>query len=122
MPPCRHNDRRDHAETFTGERHAKQVASWCACHLAAHDHTIAGDEHFLDIKLHVRDGVREIRDNLYGRVAAPTFARQITRAGFIIGGKDLFLYGFDIASADDVEQAVPWGNYASSLCLAEALR
>src|ERR1700720_2520053 len=40
-------------ETLARMRHAKQVASGCSRHLAAHDDTVPGDEHFLDLKLHV---------------------------------------------------------------------
>src|SRR5260370_15549116 len=70
-------------------------------------YAVARDQHFLDVEFHVRNRVGEIRDHLDRGVAAPAFARQIAGAGFVILRQDLFLNGFDVAAAGDIEQAVP---------------
>jgi hypothetical protein len=107
---------RHYPEALSGVRHTEEVTSGRAGHITAHDHAVASDKHFLDVKHHVGDGVRKISNHLNRRLATPAFARQIARAGFIIGGKDLLLNGFDIASAGDVEQAVPRGDDSAGLC------
>jgi hypothetical protein len=112
-------DRHD-PKTLAGMRHAKQVARRCAGHLAANDHAIARDQHFLDVEFHVRNAVGKIRDHLDRGLAAPAFARQITGAGFIIVGQDLLLDRFNVAAAGDVKQAVPGRDGGAGLRFSEA--
>src|SRR5437879_6687749 len=49
-------------EAVAGVGHAKQVASGCSSELAAHADTVPGDEDFLDLKLHVGDGLGKASD------------------------------------------------------------
>src|SRR5713101_1697110 len=102
-------------------RHTKQVASGCSRHLAAHDDTVPGDEDFLDLKLHVGDGLGKASNHLDRRITTPAFTRQITRARLVVRREDLFLQGFHIALDGLVEQAVPWRNGGARLCLGQAL-
>ena len=61
---------------------------------------------FLDVELGVGDGFGEIADRLDGRIAAPALTRKVPAQELIVGGKALFLDGFDVASAGYVEEAV----------------
>src|SRR5712692_2392594 len=60
-------------EVLASMGHPKQVASGCSSHLGAHDDTVPGDEDFLDLKLHVRDGLRKASDHLDRCITAPAF-------------------------------------------------
>src|SRR5712664_1243886 len=102
-------------ETLTGMGHAKQVASGCSSHLATHDDTVPGDEHLLDLKPHVRDGLGKASDHLDRSITTPAFTRQIAPARLVVRREDLFLQGSHIALDGLVEQAVPWRNGGARL-------
>src|SRR6478736_4764414 len=53
---CLNIDRHD-SETLARVRSTEQLACRRAGYLSANDHTIAGDEHLLDVKLHVGDRI-----------------------------------------------------------------
>src|SRR3984893_15067600 len=108
-------------EALAGMGHAKQVASGCSSHLAAHDYTVPGDQDFLDLKPHVGDGLGKASDHLDRCITAPAFTRQIAPARLVVRREDLFLQGFHIALDGLVEQAVPWRNGGARLCLGQAL-
>src|SRR5712691_5532758 len=108
-------------EALAGMGHAKQVASGCSSHLAAHDDTVPGDEDFLDLKLHVRDGLRKASDHLDRCITTPAFTRQVAPARLVVRREDLFLQGFHIALDWLVKEAIPWRNGGARLWLGQAL-
>src|SRR6266851_3649500 len=107
-------------KALAGVRHAEQVAGRRTGDLATDDDPIARDQHFLDVEFHVRNGVREVRDHLDRRLAAPAFPWQIAGAGLVALRQDLLLDGFDVAPARDIEQAVPGRDGGAGLFFGEA--
>src|SRR5271167_263478 len=73
-----------HPEALAAMRHAEQFAGGRTCHFATDNHTISSDQHFLDVEFHVWDRLGKAPYDLDRGVAAPTFARQIACAGFIV--------------------------------------
>src|ERR1044071_311694 len=63
-----------HPEALAGVGNAEQFACRRAGDLAAHDDAVAGNEHLLDVELHVGDGVREVRHDLDRGLSAPALA------------------------------------------------
>src|SRR5207247_10070081 len=88
-------------------RHTEKIASRCPAHLAAHDDSIAGNEDFLDVELHVGDRLRETADDFDRGLTAPALARQIAPAALVVGGEDLLLQRPHIALDRPVDQYRP---------------
>ena len=90
-------------------------------HLAAYDDAIPGDENFLDLELHVGDGLGKASDHFDRGITAPAFAGQIARARLVVRGEDLLLERLHIALDGLVEQAVPGGDHGARLDLGQTL-
>ena len=56
--------------------HTEEIPRGCSSHLTAYDDAVPGDEHFLDLELHVGDRLRKTSDHPDGGIAAPAFAGQ----------------------------------------------
>src|SRR5467141_1674565 len=113
-------DRHD-PEALSGMGHTEEIPSRCSRHLTAYDDTIRGDEDFLDVELHVGDGLGKASDHFDRGITAPAFAGQIAPARLVVRGEDLFLQCLHIALDGLVEQAVPGGDDGARLCLCQAL-
>src|SRR6266436_4765188 len=90
-------------------------------HLAAYDDAIPGDEHFLDLELHVGDGLGKASDHFDRGIAAPAFAGKIAPARLVVRGEDLLLERLHIALDRLVEQAVPRSDHGARLSLGQTL-
>src|SRR3989475_10820138 len=55
-------DRHD-PEALAGVGHTEEIPSRCSSHFTAYDDTVPGNEHFLDLELHVGDGLRKASDH-----------------------------------------------------------
>src|SRR5207302_8859153 len=65
-------DRHD-PEALAGMGHTEEIPSRCSRHLTAYDDTIPGNENFLDVERHVRDGLGKTSDHFDRGMAAPAF-------------------------------------------------
>src|SRR5207244_4838536 len=111
----------DDTEALAAVWHTEEIPRRCSRHLTAYDDTIAGDEDFLDVELHVGDGFAKASDHFDRGITAPAFAGQIAPARLVVRGEDLFLQRLHIALDWLVEQAVPGGDDGARLSLCEAL-
>src|SRR5262245_61277308 len=103
-------------------RHTEEIAGRCPADLAAHDDSIAGDEDFLDVELHVGDRLGEATDDFDRVLTPPALAGQIAPARLVVGGEDLLLERAHIALNRLVEQRVPGRDRGARLPLRETLR
>src|SRR5439155_8959675 len=108
-------------EALAGVGHTEEIPSRCSSHFTAYDDTVPGNENFLDLELHVGDGLRKASDHFDRGIAAPAFAWQIAPARLVVRGEDLLLQGLHIALNRLVEQAVPGGDHGARLRLGETL-
>src|SRR3989454_1006631 len=113
-------DRHD-PEALAGMRHPEEIPSRRSSHLAAYDDAIPGDENFLDLELHVGDGLGKASDHFDRGIAAPAFAGKIAPARLVVRGEDLLLERLHIALDRLVEQAVPRGDHGARLSLGQTL-
>src|SRR5882724_5707884 len=102
-------------------RHPEELAGRCSRDLAADDDPVAGDEHFLDVELHIRDRLAEATDDSDGVVTAPALARKIPPARLVVRRKDLFLQRLHIALDRLVKQHVPRPDDGAGLRLCQRL-
>jgi hypothetical protein len=68
------------AEAPAGVGYSKQLAGRRTGHFTPDDHTIACNEHILDVELHVGNGVGEVADHFDRRFAAPASAGKVPGA------------------------------------------
>src|SRR5437870_9517544 len=101
--------------------HTEEIPSGCSRHLTAYDDAIPGDEHFLNLELHVGDGLGKASDHFDRGIAAPAFAGKIAPARLVVRGEDLLLERLHIALDRLVEQAVPRGDHGARLSLGQTL-
>src|SRR2546429_9690715 len=79
--------------------------------------TMTRSPDFLDVELHVGDGLGKASDHFDRGITAPAFAGQIAPARLVVRGEDFFLERLHIALDGLVEQAVPGGDHGARLCL-----
>src|SRR4029077_7000012 len=80
-----------HSKALAGVRDSKQLACRRAGYFTPDNDAVASHEHFLDVELHVGDGLGEVADHFDRGIAAPAFAGKVSGPYLVIRRTDRLL-------------------------------